>query len=174
MLHVVFVALLLALAPIPGMAQEQTDADLKKQMSAEEFRAAGLDKLSQEELANLNAWLNRKVDAVTTAVTATLAAEVAEKAREEGRQEVVQKNRGFFDFGSDEPIISTIDGEFKGFGKGRQYRLANGQVWEQTDSATLAGVRRDNPEVSIKPGVLGVWYMKVKGYNTSAKVRRIK
>lgn len=102
------------------------------------------------------------------------AAVVVEQAKEAGRQEVMIKNRGFFDFGSKEPIESTLVGEFKGFSKGRVYTLANGQDWEQTDAASLSGVRKNAPKVKIKPGLVGVWYLQIEGYNTPAKVRRIK
>ena len=39
------------------------------------------------------------------------------KAATEARKEVEQKNRGFFDFGSSEPIVSRLKGDFAGFGK---------------------------------------------------------
>ena len=97
-----------------------------------------------------------------------------EEAREEGRQEVIVKNRGFFDFGSSEPVTGVLQGEFRGFGKGRIFTLDNGQVWEQSDATSLGGVRSTSPKVSIKPGMMGVWYMKVEGVNTQAKVRRTK
>ncbi len=177
------VACLLALAPL-GHAQDSSApaaSDLKGQMSASEFKAAGLDKLSADELAALNTWLDRKVGAQTAAAVAVAreetraeSAQAVAAAKEEGRQEVVTQNRGFFDFGTKEPIEANLQGEFRGFGKGQTYTLDNGQVWEQTDSATMAGVRKTNPQVSIKPGALNVWYMKIKGYNTTAKVRRIK
>ena len=97
-----------------------------------------------------------------------------EQAREEGRQEVIVKNRGFFDFGSNEPIESTLVGEFTGFGKGRKYTLENGQVWDQIDDAHVSGVRRQTPKVRITPGLMGVWYLQIEGTNTRAKVRRSK
>ena len=97
-----------------------------------------------------------------------------EQAKEAGRQEVIVKNRGFSDFGIKDPIESTVVGEFKGFSKGRTYTLANGQEWEQTDSVTLPGVRKNSPKTKIKPGLIGVWYMQIEGYNTQAKVRRVK
>ena len=172
------IAAVLALACIvrPVLAQVAA-ADLQAQMTPEQFKAAGLDKLSTTELSNLNAWLRSKVQAESS-----LAAEQArkettqqiEKAKEDGRQEVIVKNRGFFDFGSSEPITGALQGEFRGFGKGRVYVLDNGQEWEQTDTTSVVGVRKQSPKVSIKPGVMGVWYMKIDGYNTAAKVRRIK
>ncbi len=159
-------AALLVLAPGLHAQTAPLQGDVEQQMSADEFRAAGLEKLTPQELAALNAWLQRKVVQET--------AKAVETAREEGREEVVRKNRGFFDFGTTEPIESRIVGEFRGFAKGRTYTLENGQVWEQVESASLAGVRRDNPSVSIKPGMLGNWFMKIENYNTAAKVRRIK
>lgn len=158
---------LAVLAFAPGLHAQQAplQGNVQDQMSAVEFRAAGLDKLSAGELAALNAWLQRRAGEET--------ARVVEVAREEGRQEVVRNNRGFFDFGSTEAIESIIVGEFVGFANGRKYTLANGQVWEQVEPASLAGVRRTDPKVSIKPGLLGTWYMRVDGFNTAAKVRRI-
>jgi hypothetical protein len=159
-------ATLIALSA-PALAQDAPP--LQQAMSAEEFRAAGLDKLSPEELARLNAWLDRRVEQQATAAVAA----AVEQARDEGRREVVEKNRGFFHFGSQEPIEATVAGEFTGFGNRKRYTLDNGQVWQQIDSATLAGVRKDNPRVRIRPGALGAWWMSVDGYNTQAKVQRV-
>ncbi|MFE3970971.1 hypothetical protein [Stenotrophomonas sp. YIM B13575] len=162
-------ALLLSLSA-PALAQRVVQGDLQQQMSAAEFKAAGLDKLNAAELATLNRWLQGKVEAATTEAVAA----VREEAREEGRQEVIVKNRGFFDFGSNEPISGVLQGEFRGFGKGRIYVLDNGQQWEQTDATSVSGVRKQSPKVSISPGVMGVWYLKVEGVNTQPKVRRTK
>ena len=162
-------AVLLSLAS-PALAQRVVEGDLQQQMSPAEFKAAGLDKLSSAELTALNGWLQGKV----AAVAADTREQVREQAREEGRQEVIVKNRGFFDFGSNEPITSTLQGEFRGFGKARKFVLANGQEWEQSDDTVLSGVRKTNPTVSISPGLLGVWYLRVDGVNTRAKVRRTK
>lgn len=163
-------ALLLAtLLALPALAAAQQAPPLEQAMSNSEFKAAGLDKLSAEELARLNAWLDRRVEQQASAAVAA----AVEQAREEGRKEVVDQNRGFFHFGSKEPIEASIVGEFAGFGSGRRYTLDNGQVWEQTDSTTLSGVRRTNPNVRIRPGMVGVWWMRIDGYNTQAKVQRI-
>lgn len=166
-LRIPFALMLLSFAGIAwGQQTPLQTANVEQQMSADEFKAAGLDKLSAQELAALNAWLQRKVVQETAKVT--------ESAKEEGRKEVVEKNRGFFSFGSNEPIESSIVGEFNGYAKGRQYTLENGQVWEQIEPATLDGVRKTNPKVKIKPGIMNNWFLKIEGYNTTAKVRRIK
>lgn len=159
-------ALALLLAVPAAHAQRVVEGDLQTQMSPEQFRAAGLHKLGADELAALNAWLQGRVEQAT--------ARAVEQAREEGRQEVIVKNRGFLTFGSNEPITARLAGEFRGFQKGRQYTLDNGQVWEQVDGATLGGVRRTDPPVRITPGITGAWYLQVEGSNTRATVRRIK
>jgi len=149
----------LATAPLTVLARKPIEQD----MTPEEFKAAGLDKLSPEELARLNTWLGRKID--------TAATEAAAQAKDK----VEQENRGFFHFGSDEPIVAHIQGEFRGFARGRTYTLDNGQVWRQTDDASLVGARLNDPEVRINPSIMGnAWYIAVKGFNTRAKVERVK
>lgn len=151
-------AALLAWAPC-ALAQPP----IQQQMTPQQFKAAGLDQLNAEQLANLDAWLNRTIEAETS------------KAATTAKKQVADDNRGFFNFGSTEPVVSKISGEFRGFGTGRSYTLDNGNVWQQTDAATLAGVRLSNPQVKITPSMIGnVWYLQVQGYNTRAKVQRVK
>lgn len=164
-------ALSFALAA-PALAQRDAAGDLKQRMTPAEFKAAGLDKLSASELAALDAWLQGAP--ASTAAGSSAGSDALEQAKEAGRQEVIVKNRGFFDFGSKEPIESTLVGSFNGFAKGKHYLLANGQEWEQTESASLSGVSKDAPAVTIRPGISGVWYLQIDGYNSRAKVRRVK
>lgn len=144
-------------------AQAQAQQPIEQQMTPEQFKATGLDQLSPEQLANLNAWLNNKLEVETT------------KAATEAKKKVEDDNRGFFNFGSSEPIVARIAGEFRGFGRGRSYTLDNGQVWQQLDDASLAGVRKTDPAVRITPSLIGnAWYLAIEGYNTRAKVQRTK
>src|SRR5688572_28586770 len=84
------VAIALALSAPAALAQSK----IEQQMSAEQFKAAGLDQLSPEQLANLNAWLNRTLDAETSKAVV--------KAKEETRELVKHENRGFLGSGSRE------------------------------------------------------------------------
>lgn len=152
-------AVLLSFAPMLALAQ---DAPIQQRMTPEEFKAAGLDKLSAAELANLNKWLN-----------GTLKVE-AQKATAAAERSVKDRVQGFFDFdGNKEPVKSRLIGEFRGFTKGRVYKLENGQEWEVTEAPEL-NVRVTNPEVEMRPGVLNTWWMIVGKYNTRAKARRVK
>ena len=143
----------------PALAQQ---SPIETRMTPEEFKAAGLDKLDAAELARLNAWLGN-----------TIAGE-AEKAAASAKREIEDRNRGFFNFGSSEPVTGRLVGDFRGFARGREYTLDNGQVWRQTDSSTLVGGRK-GVQVRITPSLVGnAWYLAVEGYNTRAKVERIR
>ena len=63
-----------------------------------------------------------------------------------------------------------------GFGNHDVALNVNGiEVWSQIDSAVLVGAKLDSPEIRITPSVTGnSWYLAVKGYNTRAKVERVK
>jgi len=157
------IAASLALAAPAAFAQ----AKIEQQMSAEQFKAAGLDQLSPEQLANLNAWLNRTLDSETSKAVV--------KAKEETREQVKHENRGFLGSGSREPVEARMTGPFTGFGRGRTYVLDNGQEWRQDDNAELPGAKLESPQVRITPSLIGnVWYLAVQGYNTRAKVTRTK
>ena len=152
-------AALLAMAP--GAFAQQPP--IQQAMTPAQFKAAGLDQLNPEQLASLNAWLDGTIQ-----TEASKAAIIAKK-------QVEDDNRGFLSFGSIEPVVSRISGEFRGFSQGRSYTLDNGQVWQQADGATLVGARLTNPEVTMTPSLVGnTWYMQVAKYSTRAKVYRTK
>ena len=161
----------IALAAAPLAFAQDAATRIEQQMTAEQFRAAGLDQLSDEQLANLNAWLNRTLDAET----GRAAQQAATQARQEARAEDEDGNGGFLDFGSEEPVVARLQGQFDGFARGREYTLDNGQVWRQIDNASLTSVQLDSPQVTIDKALFGsAWYLRVEGYNTRAKVERVK
>lgn len=163
------VAVLACLAPA-AFAQQT----IQQRMTAEEFRAAGLDKLSADELASLDRWLQRQVQQEASAATGAAVEQAREEAREQARREVAAETAGRRPPPAAEaPVHSRISGQFDGFGRGRRYTLENGQVWEQVDASRLEGVRVANPAVTVTPGFFGAWYLRIDGYNTRAKVQRV-
>lgn len=144
-------------------AWAQEPARIQQQMTPEQFRAAGLDRLDAAQLANLNDWLNRTLDSETA------------KAVKISEDRISEKKRGFTDDADRAPVVARLQGRFTGFANGRSYTLDNGQVWRQTDNATLHGVQLDNPQIRIAPSLIGsAWYLQVDGYGTRAKVQRSK
>lgn len=164
----------LFLAPLIGFlfalvafgVQAQSFSSLEERMSAAEFRAAGLDKLSPEELEALNAWLRAK--GVSGPSFGTMAPAPAP----------MDDRRGFpisMGDNGDGPIVSRIVGEFRGWdGAGTEITLENGQVWKSTDPAARLKVKLNDPAVVIRPGVLNAWFLQVEGYNAKVRVIRVK
>ncbi|MGO3127742.1 MAG: hypothetical protein ACTIJY_06700 [Luteimonas sp.] len=168
--HSVLIAAALA-AAVPAFAQQTRIED---RLTASEFREAGLGKLSEAELVRLNALLARTASPAAPGVPSDVDARIAQ-AREEGRREAAaETDRGVRQVESREPVQSIIPGAFTGFARGREYTLANGQVWKQTDNASIAGARGQDVGVRVRPGLLNAWWLKVEGYNTQTKVERVR
>jgi len=144
-----------------GSAWAQTPA-LEDRMGQTQFRAAGLHKLDPAELQALDAWI---------------AAQSVEPAARTGERGPAMRRDGDAGMRA-EPVAtavsSTLVGRFEGFSRGREYTLANGQVWRQTGDTPLQGVRADGPAVEITPARLGGWWMRVAGYNTRVRVERVR
>jgi hypothetical protein len=153
-------ALLLVLATTGLQAQDFSS--LEERMSAAEFRAAGLDKLSPEELAALNAWLRGRTAGRPAPAGGALAPAPA------------QDRIGFHDTTEERMVVSRIVGQFTGWDGKTRFELENGQVWQQAESATLKGISVDSPAVTIEPAFLGSWLLRVDGFNQRVRVRRIK
>lgn len=161
---VLAVALTLACSGASAWAQTST---LETRMGSAQFRTSGLHKLDQAELRALEQWMATQ----TTGAQATTEAQLAE-ARAAGRREAAELQTA--PKVTPEPVNSTLVGRFEGFRRGREYTLANGQVWKQVSETSLDGGRADAPAVEIEPARLGGWWMRVAGYNLRSRVERIR
>lgn len=148
------IATFIALTLLPPTAiGEARYVPIEQRTSAEERRAAGLHKLSADELAALNALLQMQQQALLSVAASDPSADRREVARE--------------------AITARIDGPFSGWRTGSDIRLANGQVWRVVDGS-LYTAARDSPAVRIEPAAFGSWTLTVDGQTNRAKVRRVK
>src|SRR5437763_5072363 len=115
-------------------AQEALSGSIQDVMSPEEFKAAGLDKLSSEELQKLDAWLQGYREATQKATEAT-----TEK----------KMKKSFF---NREPVVSRVDGSFAGLRGRTLIKLEDGTVWKQANIDDHAG-----PSPIDHPGAAVVW-----------------
>ncbi|MBK6582782.1 MAG: hypothetical protein IPJ33_18065 [Gammaproteobacteria bacterium] len=132
------------------------DLNVRDLMSADEFRAAGLEQLSQEEITALNAWLLRY-----TAKEAPILRTSNEVVREEVRKVEA------------EVIRSRIDGDFAGWSGKTVFVLQNGQAWQQR----MGGSWRHHanaPEVEIRKNFMGFWEMKMVDGGRLVGVKRLR
>jgi hypothetical protein len=157
-----------------AFAQSQSFSSLEERMSAKDFRAAGLDKLSDAELAALNAWIERNVRLADPAIAAAVAqGQVPASGAVAGAEPSAADSQVGFENARRDEVVSSIAGSFKGwFGK-TKFELANGQVWQQVEEDRYP-MNVENPTVTIKPGAFGSWRLQVEGYNRTTPVKRIK
>lgn len=149
-----FVFLVLVLATTLACASEFSS--LEERMSQAQFHAAGLDKLSADELKALNAWLAAH-SASTTAYVTSSGAPVFYP--QQSARDVVE---------------SHIVGSFSGWHGQTVFTLDNGQKWKQAESGSYDCGTFQNPKVTIKPMMMGSWLMYVEPCRSqSIRVTRI-
>jgi hypothetical protein len=139
-----------------GITAAAEFSSVEERMSQAEFHAAGLDKLSPDELKSLNDWLSTHIATKTTYITPTGAPVFYPKSSDR------------------ETIESRIDGKFSGWYGHNVFKLENGQEWTQAESGQLTPGNYDHPKVKIKPMLLGSWLMYVEGCGCSVRVDRTK
>ena len=172
----------LSLAPTLLLADEFST--LEESMTLDQFRNAGLEQLSPEQLQFLNRWLQQHGDmprsvsqpaAPSQPVAANTSSQTASSQPAPAPQQS-EDQMGFAPKDSDRTEIhSSIDGEFDGWaGNGKtRFKLANGQVWQQVGTGEFVH-HAVNPTVDIKPKSMGSWKLYVEGINRGVKVKRIK
>jgi hypothetical protein len=172
--------LTLALALTVAFAcSARADEPFWKKLTPEEFAAAGLQKLTPEELANLDAVVHgQQVGAVSKAKEETAKA-VTESVRqqvqaEDKKEAQKQASPGFIDRmkvmlkPGTEIEYTTLDAEllppFNGWQKGTVFNLSNGQRWVATDNDSYWAPLTHKPvHVHILPGSLGSFFMEIEG-----------
>lgn len=120
-------------------------------MSVSEFRQAGLHKLSAEEIDALNGWLNRFAARPFEAVSAS------ETSSTQPAPAVVE---------------TQIEGEFEGWDGETVFKLANGQIWQQSSFAYTYHYAYRPKVLVYKSGT--TYKMKVEGVADTVQVKRLK
>jgi len=135
-------------------------SSLEERMTAKEFYHTGLNQLSPEQLAALNAWLAKQFNQV-----AEIRAETVTAAYEaEKETERVAKSY----------VSSAITGPFDGWNGSSVFRLANGQIWKQTNADVWHVKTSDAVAVIEKSGFMDTWLLHIDGYDRKTHVKRIK
>ncbi|MCP1373626.1 hypothetical protein [Dyella lutea] len=147
---------LLALPVAALAASPDQTTPLRDRMSAADFHTAGLDKLSADELAHLDAWLAAHPTTRTKMVTSN-------------GQPVF-----YTDKEKRAAIETHLVGHFDGWSGHNLMTLDNGQQWKQVGSDQPACGSASAPAVKVKPSLFGGWLMYVDGCNGSVHVERVK
>jgi hypothetical protein len=132
----VAITIALSLGSVPFARAQNETGNIQQAMSPEEFKAAGLEKLTPAELAKLNAWLQG----------------FREKAE---KKAAIRESRTKLQL-----IVSRIDGVWNGVGPGEIIRLEDGTAWKLGNKDEHYGGHADHPAVAIYKSIFG-WKMRV-------------
>ena len=138
--------MLFAFAKPAGAGREESSGSIQQMMTPEEFKAAGLSKLSPDELQKLDAWLQgyRQVTEQKAEKKATARAEKVEHAKMD-------------------MIVSRVDGQFNGLTGRTVIRLEDGTVWKQANADDRYRPKvTDHPAAAVIHGIYG-YKMQVEG-----------
>jgi hypothetical protein len=126
-------------------------------MTPEEFKAAGLDKLSEDELQHLDAWLQGYRQTTEKRVSAA----VEKRANEEVakvKQAAAKTSKRNIDL-----EVSRVDGRFVKLTGRTIIKLEDGTVWKQANKEDrYEGPNIDHPLVAVKHSAFG-YKMRIEG-----------
>jgi hypothetical protein len=130
--------------------EERATSALQDSMTAQEFKAAGLEKLSADELKNLNDWLQGYRKKAETKATEVATAEVTKKVKAQTRAKLEQ-------------VDSRVDGTIERLTGHSIIKLEDGTTWKQAnpDDHYPAQVS-DHPSARVSRGAFG-WKMRIAG-----------
>lgn len=163
---------LLSVAPL---AAQNRFPGLKEILSATEWKRAGLDRLSPDEIGVIDAALIRHSAATEQAHAAELNAErrrTAEVASTGG-----EKKRSFLErFGfseRDEPDWREqppLQANVTAWVSANRFKLDNGQIWEGLDTISFELVGKP---IEIRARPHGKFALTIDGWNSTLRVRRV-
>ena len=161
-----FLAFLIAITASLGLLAASGFSSLEEQMTGKEFEAAGLEKLSPQELSALNEWIrSHSLGSLAVAKTASPVVVASEDIDRRGLPSDDGEN--------DAPVESRIIGNFSGWDGQTVFKLENGMIWVQDDKDKFHIKEVQNPAVTIKQGMFNSWKLSIEGHKDDCKVRRI-
>ena len=174
-------------------ALHAAEENFTKALAAGDFSAAGLSKLSPEEIARLDALVRDfKSGALERARREAAAAEArAAKAEAEAKRasaravdsekksepSLLAKAKVLLTPGTEieySTVESRLVGDFRGWEGRTIFTLENGQRWQATSSDSYVSPPIAAPVVKISPGVLGTFWMSFEGVRRKVKVELVR
>ena len=136
--------------------------EFSKTLSPADFSAAGLTKLSEEELNRLNALIERqrRGEKTSNAAEQPAAAGLGKSDTTADRDKVVLTPGTRIEYSH---VETQLTGSFRGYEPGTVLSLANGQRWRVVDGTYWASAKDAEKlrKVVIEPGVLGSFFLRI-------------
>lgn len=156
-------------------AAARADDSFTKALAPADFQAAGLGKLTPEELAKLDLLVRGQQTGAVAKATAETSEKVAAAVREQVRAESVKRpSESLLErmkvklSPGTEVEYSTLDSTLVAiqeinFGKGGAvFTLANGQLWRTADNDDWPYLKAGTVHVHIVPGSMGSFFMEIE------------
>jgi hypothetical protein len=166
--------------------------NFSKAVRPADFAAAGLGKLSPEELTRLDVLVRdfksgaleqarrdaavaeeRAVQAEKRAAVAAIATAVAAEKEKKAEAGLLAKAKVRLTPGTQveyATVESRIAGEFRGWELRTVFTLENGQRWQVTGGESYVTPPVLGPAVKIAPGMMGAFWMTIEGVRSRVKV----
>jgi hypothetical protein len=140
-----------------------------KGLPPEQFAAAGLNKLTPEELGRLEQLVaERETGARGTAVAKANAAGPGWLRALVTLQETAEKPDAA------DAIETRLAGDYRGWTGKTVFNLENGQAWQQVSGGERIDDKRASPAVRIYPGMMGAYWLEIEGVRERVKVKPVK
>jgi hypothetical protein len=140
---------------------EKPTRGVEETMRPEEFKAAGLDKLSEDELQHLDAYLQGYRQSTQKKATEQAQAKAdveIKKATEKATEEANKTARTKLD-----SLVSRVDGNIDGVKGHTQIRLEDGTVWKQANADDhFRATVTDHPAAVVLHSTFG-YKMRIEG-----------
>lgn len=132
--------------------------NLRSTMTAEDYAASGLDKLTDEERANLSEWVQRYRDGALN----------APPSPQQKAEQRVEEEKEFVG------IVANVIPKFTGWNGRTYFQLDNGQIWQQRIDGDNMRYSGDDYRVTITKTWIGKYSMKHMETGRSVPVTRVK
>jgi hypothetical protein len=153
-------------------------------LTPEQRAKAGVETLTEEQRAALNAladnFVIQETDRAVTDARQKAIAEVKEEAKAEAKAAVEAEKKASVGLApkpgspETEAIRSRIAGSFRGWGPNTTFKLENGQVWmAERNADTRSFGARENVEVEIRPASFGTWKLFLMPDGLWVRVKRV-
>jgi len=151
--------------------QSKPGKSLEETMRPEEFKAAGLDKLNEDQLQHLDAYLQGYREAAKKKANDEAQAKASQevkKAKEQAKVEAKAEAKSDIDTGMGgrsrmDALVSRVDGNIEGIKGHTMIRLEDGTVWKQVnvDDHYKASIT-DHPSAVVLHTTFG-YKMRIEG-----------
>lgn len=156
--------------PKSDATAEKPKKSLEETMRPEEFKAAGLDKLSEDELQHLDAYLQgyresakKKAAQQAQAQAQDEIKKANEKADQAQKETAVAKKEAASSRTKLDALVSRVDGTIDGVKGHAVIRLEDGTVWKQTNPDDhYAATIKDRPTAVVMHTTFG-YKMRIEG-----------